>query len=551
MFPRLLPALRTWQSVLSESNLRRVELAFIGFNVAEFGTWIAMLVFAYRVGGVAAAGLIGAIQLIPSAVFAPIAASLGDRYRLDRLLTAGYVAQVLANLAAGIILLTGPPLPLVYAVATLAAMTVTLTRPVQGALLPSLARTVPELTAANVVSGWIEGVSIVVGPLLTGALLAAAAPGAVFLVMAAVLVGSVALTARVSVASSCPGATSDEGWSLIGSISSLAAEPRSRAVLSLLTAHFFLQGATDVVFVILAFQVLHIGGSGVGLMNAAYGMGGLLATGLMAGMVGRRSLLPSLAGGTAGWGLGLGGVTVLAVPAVSPILIGMAGAGRPLVDVAGRTLLQRVVAVSMLARAFGLLEGLAMAAMAGGMLLVPLLFRLVGAPGTFGVLGAVLPIALIVLWRPLRRCDGVAAPAAALDAICGVPFFAPLSALLIEQLAMNLRPVEVPAGTAIVREGEPGNEFYIIEAGEALASAAGLDLRRLGAGDFFGEIALLRAVPRTATVTALTDLRLYGLARRHFLEALTGQAIVRQAAESVVEARLQTSSEAGRAVRLE
>ncbi|HZU13673.1 MAG TPA: MFS transporter [Chloroflexota bacterium] len=546
MLRRLQPSLQIWRSVLREPNLRRVELAFIGFNVAEWGVWIAMAVFAYRVGGVLATGVVAAIQLVPSALFAPVAATLGDRYRRDRVLMVGYVAQLLTNALAGVVLLSHPPLPLAYAVAALAAVTVTLTRPVQGALLPSLSHTVEELTAANVVSGWIEGVSIFAGPLLTGALLAAVQPGAVFLVMAGVLLFSVALTARVDVPGSAPPRDDavQTGGALLGGLRAVTGEPRPRAVVSFLTAHFFLQGSIDVLFVVLAFQFLHLGGPGVGLMNAAYGLGGLAAVAGMTGIVSRRSLLPSLVTGTAGWGIGLAGVAAPILPALAPFLVGLAGAGRPLVDVSGRTLLQRVVPRRLLARALGVLEGLAMAAMAAGSLVVPGFYAVLGARWTFVAFGAILPVALFLLWRPLRGCDAMGAvPSQALDVIRGIPFFAPLSALLAEQLAMNLMPIAVAAGTTVIREGERGDLFYIIERGDVRVAVAGAERRTLGPGDFFGEIALLRAVPRTATITALTDLVLYTLAREDFLEALTGHPGSRPEAEAVAAARLETSGE--------
>jgi MFS family permease len=541
LFSSLTEAVRAFRAVFGNPDLRRVELAFVGFNAAELGTWIAILVFAYEVGGAAAAGAIGVIQLVPATIFAPFASLLGDRYRRERVLLAGYLTQALSMGMTAVALMVEAPIAVVYALAALAATSVTLTRPAQGSLLPSLARSPEELTAANAAVGWIESLSMFGGPAVAGVLLALSGPGAVFAAMSGALLVSAFLTARIEVRSA-PAEPMQDGsplGDLLGGFRALVRERRPRLVVLLMGSYAVVEGALDVMLVVLAIKMLQIGSGGVGFLNAAVGVGGVLGAALTTLLVARRRLTPPLIGGAAALGTALLAIGLFPSRVLAPVFVGVAGAGRPMIDVAGRTMLQRVVPDRVLSRVFGVLEGFYMAGLAIGLTVTPILFYFLGERATFVVVGAFLPGVYLLAWRRLIGIDAsVVIPEARLALLRSLPIFAPLSAPSLEQVASRLIPIEVPSGTEIVRQDDPGDRFYIIESGGVTVSKNGRRVATLEGGDFFGEIALLREIPRTATVTAQTDTRLYALERDDFLEAVTGHPHSAEAADAVTRARL-------------
>ena len=524
-------------------GLRRVVAGYALFVLTEYSVWIAMLVYAYSRGGAAVAGVVALAQLVPAALLAPVFAALADRRSPVVLLAGGYLVQAVAMAATAAAVAGGVPIA-AYAAAVVASTAVTATRPAQCTLVPSLAVTPDQLTAANVVVSWVEAAGIAAAGALTGVLIWAGGVAGVFGVcaalglVAALLVFRLRVPALAAPAEHAPPVTAG----LSASVRLAAGQPRLRLMLALLTAEAAVVGALDLLFVILAVTVLGRPQAWAGYLNAAYGVGAILAATVGALLVGRRLGAPILAaalllsGALAALAAGLGLAGTVA-------LLTVAGAGRALLDVATRSLLQRSVPAESLGLVFGLLEGLTMAGLALGSVLVPILVYLGGSRLALLGVAAVLPLAAAAGGRALFSLDAQApVPVVEIALLRSIPLFAELPPPALEGLAAALTPAEVPAGVILIRQGEPGDAYYAIAAGQFDVSQDGHFLRRSGRGEGVGEIALLRAVPRTASVTAHTDATVYKLAREPFLTAVLGHAPTQRQADRIADARLTANA---------
>lgn len=532
-------SLSAFRAVFANRDLRRLQLAGAGSVIGNWSYGIALAVYAYREGGAAAVGLLGVVRLLPSALGAPFISQLADRFRRQRVMLVSDLVRLALMGAIAAAIGLDAPVAVVFGLAALSGLAGTAFRPAQAALLPTLARTPRELTAANVAASTIDSLGSFVGPALGGLLLVVASPAWVVGFNALTFVWSTLLVAGVrgEGAGARPrrarGSALDEataGFRAIG------AEPRVRVLVALYGAQTFVDGARPVLVVTAAFSMLEIGESGVGFLNSALGVGGLLGAVLSVGLVGRARLGTDFAIGLALWGGGLALVGVWPEAAAALFFLAVLGIGNTLVDVAGYTLLQRAAPDEVLARVFGALDSLLLGTAVLGALVAPLAIELVGIRAAVVGLGGLLPLLAVLAWARLRALDAAGAPAD-VDLLRAVPMLAPLPLATLEQLAGALVRVSAAAGEEIVRAGDGGDRFYVIAGGELEVDTAD-GPRALGPGDYFGEIALLRDVPRTTTVRAVTAADLLALEREDFLAAVTGNAASAEAADAVVSARL-------------
>jgi MFS family permease len=526
-------------AAVRNDNVRRVELAWGASIAAEWAHFVALGVFAYKEGGTSAVGVAGLIRLLPAGAVAPFAASLGDRFRRERFLLAMALVGSGALAGSAAAYFAGERV-LVFVFAALVGVSSTLIRPALQALLPSLARTPEELIASNGATSTVESVGSLAGPLLAGLLVSLADVGVVFIAGAGMLLAAAALLARVRVEGRINlTATADDESArrmISAGFRTVAHVPRARLVVGLVVAQAFVRGCLNVLIVAAAFSVFHGGGAEVGYLTAAMGIGGLIgAFGAMT--LGGRRLATPFGLALVFWGVPIALIAPRPYFVAAVFLLAVVGAANSVEDVAVFTLLQRIIPDDILTRVLGVVWGLAMGAVAVGSIAAPAVVKAIGLRPAFVVVGSILPLLTLATYRRLVEIDRTVAPAPELELIDRVPMFAPLSMATKERVAANLVPVSVSAGELVIRAGEAGDRFYIVGYGQLDIDAGGLHAAAHD-GDYFGEIALLRDVPRTATVTAAVDSRLYALERDAFLAAVTGHSAAHAAGQEVAEARL-------------
>jgi Cyclic nucleotide-binding domain/Major Facilitator Superfamily len=536
-------ALRALAATFANPDLRSIQVAWAAFSFANWGYIIALGVYAFDVGGPAAVGVVGFIRLLPAALAAPFAGLLGDRHSRRAVLMASSVAGAAVLGATAIAVYAGAPVGLVFSLAGLFMVVTVAYIPAEAALLPIVARTPQELSAANVAHSVMDNIGFLGGSIATGVLLATTSPEVVFALTAAMAIAAAIALAlirrdeRPEYAREMP--LSRIAHHTARAFATLLGQPGLRLLAAAATLLAIFEGAADVLVVIIALDLLDIGEGAVGYLNAAWGVGAVLGGAALAVLLHRGKLAAGLVLGSLLLGIATALPAVWPAPSIAAVAWLGIGAGYTFVEIAGHTLMQRLCSDEVLARVFGALEASRVGGLALGSILASGLVALLGTRGALLALAVLLPAFAVLRWGRLRSFEsGAPVDERAFSLLRGDAIFAPLPVATLERLARDLLPVDAAEGRPIITQGEKGDRFYVIESGEVEVFEDGSLARTESEGESFGEIALLRDVPRTATVRAVRDTRLLTLERDQFISAVTGLPRSHDEAQAVADFRL-------------
>ncbi len=526
-------ASRSWAALReagSNPSIRLVVLAYIVFTVSKWALRIAKYVYLYEVAGPFGIAILGLIQMIPSILGVPFASELGDRFARDRVLAVTYSLCAVVSAALAYVLSAGSDITFFYLLAAAVEVLGQIVRPIQAALLPALARTPSELVAGNVALSTSEAFGALAGPALGAAILVSGGPALVALVAAGGCAISVLAITRVHIGSATPPMATRVSSGVTGilaglgdALRTLGRLPASRAIATGFLMQSTVHGMLTVLLVVLATTTLALGAPGVGTLHAAMGAGGVIAAVFAMGLIGHHRLGPAWALALVGYGLPIVFIGLVPSAIVAIVLLTVVGINNAILEVSGFTLLQRTVPDSIRAGVLGAVGGLIGLGYAVGGVLGSLLVERTDIRVALVVAGAILPIVALLLWSRASRLDSeYLVPEAKLDALRGVPIFAPLSLAALEHVAAGLTETRHAAATNIIREGDPGEAFFVVIDGTAEVTERGQHQADLGPSASFGEIALIRGTPCPATVRATTNVTAYRLPSSDFLSAVTG-----------------------------
>ena len=541
-------------SVFRNPSLRRIQLAGAGSMIGDWAYSTAVVVWVYGVGGAKAVGVYGALRFVLMALASPLGSTLADRLPRKAVMIASDLARAVLVVLATVCLWLGTPAWPVFLLAIAASLLGCVFRPAQMSLLPSLTDKPQELTAANGTASTIESLAFFVGPALGATLVALSNVETVFLLNAATFVLSAAFVAGVrphprlhggsgagaSHASGADGAEAGTPGMFAEMAAGFTTIGRSRdltMVAVLVCTQTVVAGSMLVYSVIFAVDLLHTGPEGVGYIDSVFGVGAIVGGFYAIARAARNHIANDLALGTILWALPL--LLVVAWPSPTTVFASavVMGFGNPLVDVNFATIVQRITPDAVLGRVFGAFEGALIAGMAIGSAVMPFLIKGIGLRPALTVLALAVALPAFAYLPRCRRLDTTLVEPEGTALLRAIPMFAPLTRATLENLARQLTRESALAGTVVLREGEESDRFLVIRSGSVRVTQGEQVLRTEGAGDYFGEIGLLRDVPRTATVTAVEDTELLSLSRSVFLEAVSGEES-RMAADDIIARRL-------------
>ena len=529
-------------AVFANPGLRRLQIASASFVAGDWAYTVALGVYAYDFGGATWVGIVGLIRMLPSALSAAFVGMIADRHARERVLLSVYIVRAAALAASALAAVEHIP-ALVFVLAGIVTVVSAIARPCEWSLRAALAHTPEELAATNVAGSMVEGVAVFVGPAFAGLLLSRSSPGVVFLASGQLFLWAALAAAGVRTHAVLPPSERHSGRERVrealAGVATVARERDPRLIVGLFAGQTFTRGALNVLVVVAAIRLLHMGDPGVGYLNSAFGVGNLIGAVAALALVARRRLAGPAGIGLVLWGAPIAIVALVPHPAAALVLLAIPGFGNGVLDVAGLTLMQRITPERLQGRVFGTLEAVVFAGVGIGSVTGAALVAWLGIRWALVAVGALLPAITAATYARLRDIDARAeVPERELALLRDVPLFAPLPAIILDRLAQRVERVDAPSGTRLIHEGDTGDRFYVIGDGTVRVSSHLGHRHDIGPGGYFGEIALLRRIPRTADVVAVSDVTVYALDSVEFVGAVTGDARSLRAAETVTAERL-------------
>jgi hypothetical protein len=531
--------------VRRSAALRRIQVAWAGSFLGDSILAVGLGVLAYRAAGPKGVAVLVAVQMLPAAALAPVVSAATHSASRERLILRVDVVRAAVAVSAAALVAARAPNEVVVVLAAVLMTATAVATPARRALIPLLVTSPAELTAAGIVASVVQAAAVTLGPALAALLFVA---GRSWMVIAAASVCYlVAAVADLGLPSTAAVTIRLQSGPLVRGLSAGLAAVRSSTQLKLAAAMFaaknLARGALNVLVIVIPLQLLGLHASAVGWLTASIGLGGVVGGFVATGLVGRHRMAGPMALGLAAWGAPL--LALGLAPGLVVALAGLAvlGGGNTVTDVAGYTLIARSTRDDLLTRVLGVHEGIRALAITAGSAATALLISLESVRVSLSVVGVGLG-AVAALAAVARR--GEPSPQLSptdIRLLRANPLFGWLPPVALERVAYTATSLELPAGGVLLQQGDDGDRAYLVTEGELAAAMDGREIGRIGRGGIVGEIALLHAAPRMATVRALQPTRLLAIDRDEFLAAATGGAAAREAADELVSTRLALAND--------
>jgi MFS family permease len=480
------------------------------------------------------------LRLAPPALLGSFGGVLADRVDRRRLMMTVDLGMAACMGGVALLTLVGGRGAVVVAIAltVVNALLATPRRPAEAALTPRLVGE-DDLAAANALTGAVAQIMWFAGPAIGAGILAithepgwAFALNALTFVVSATLVAGVRLPDGDASAATIDRSEPDGESPADGAFAmwrdglrAIRHTPGGVAVMGLIAAVLLAYGFEIVLHVFVATERLGLGEAGLGTMTMVVGLGGLAGAPFTSRVASSRRPGTLLVVSGIALGISLGGLAFTTHRTVAYALLFLEGLGNVIFEVLSITMVQRLFGNDVLGRVFGVSDSLSTTAMLAGSIAAPVIVAGPGLETALVVGGGVLAAWALLAWPRLSMAgrgtvDAMDALAPLVTRLGALGIFAGASTAVLERVARATTTVSVPAGTVVIRQGDPADDLYVIERGTCSVHDLQTLINAMGPGHWFGEIGLVERRPRTASVTADVDTELLRIDGAEFLAAL-------------------------------